>query len=120
MVVEDDADLTLVEEFALRAAGYHVVTARDGRAALETLAHERPAVILLDMRMPGVNGWQFMRAFRAAYGREIRVIVVTAAEDAQQRAAEVDADDWLAKPFDVDELLDVVARHAGHAATHPA
>jgi DNA-binding response OmpR family regulator len=114
MLVEDDVDLSRVEEFALSTAGYRVVIARDGRAALEQLARERPAVILLDMRMPGFNGWQFMAAFRAAYGRQIPIIVVTAAEDAQRRAAEVDAEDCLAKPFEVDELLDVVAKHVRH------
>jgi len=119
MLVEDDSDLSRVEEFALGAAGYRVVVARDGRAALEQLARERPAVILLDMRMPGFNGWQFIAAFRAAYGREIPIVVVTAAENAQHRAAEVDAEDWLAKPFEVDELLDVVAKHVGRGTAPP-
>ena len=113
MVVEDDVDLRDVEDIALTANGYRVVTARDGQAAMAQLVRERPALILLDMRMPGTNGRQFMASFRAAYGHDIPVVVVTAAEDAQSRAEEVGADDWLAKPFEVEELLDKVARHVG-------
>ncbi len=115
MVVEDDGDLRDVEDIALTANGYRVVTARDGQAAMAQLVRERPALILLDMRMPGINGRQFMTSFRAAYGHDISVVVVTAAEDAQSRAAEVGAEDWLAKPFEIDELLDKVARHIGRS-----
>ena len=119
MVVEDDVDLSRVEEFALDAAGYRVLTARDGGAALEQLARERPAVILLDLRMPGINGREFISMFRTAYDHDIPIVVVTAAEDAQSSAAEIGAEDWLAKPFEVEELLHMVAKHVGRAPGTP-
>ncbi len=113
LLVEDDLDLSGVEALALGAEGYHVHVARNGHAALEQIAHERPSVILLDMRMPGMNGWQFMSTFRATYGHDIPIVVVTAADDAERRAMDVGAEDWLAKPFELDDLLDKVARHTG-------
>ena len=117
LLVEDDMDLRNVEAFALGAAGYRVITARDGRAALEHLARERPKLILLDLHMRDVNGRQFMASFRAAYGTAIPVVLVTAAEDAQRQAADVAADDWLAKPFELGQLLDVVERHVGRKSS---
>jgi DNA-binding response OmpR family regulator len=117
LLVEDDMDLQNVEAFALGAAGYRVITARDGRAALERLAHERPMLILLDLHMRDVNGRQFMASFRAAYGTAIPVVVVTAAEDAQRQAADVAADGWLAKPFELCQLLAVVESHLRRKAT---
>ena len=117
LVVEDDVDLGRVEEMVLSGSGYRVVLAREGATALEQLARERPVLILLDMRMPGMNGWQFMSSLRARYGHAIPVVVVTAAEDAPGRAAEVEADGCLAKPFEIDDLLRVVERYAGHGGT---
>jgi DNA-binding response OmpR family regulator len=111
LLIEDDLDLSTVEALALGAEGYQVHVARNGHAALEQIAHERPSVILLDMRMPGMNGWQFMSTFRAAYGHDIPVVVVTAADDAERRATDVGAEDWLAKPFELDDLLAKVAVH---------
>ena len=111
MLVEDDADLRVVEQMALFAAGYRVITAAEGAAALRQLAAERPALILLDMRMPGMNGWQFVKALRIEHGHDIPIVVVTAAEDARARAEEVGADDHLAKPFEVDDLLRMVEKH---------
>jgi len=113
LVVEDDPDLLAIVEMILADAGYRVRTARDGRAALERVAEEMPALVLLDMRMPGMNGWEFAREFRARHGRAAPIVVVTAAENARARAEEIGADGWLAKPFELDEVLHAAERHAG-------
>jgi CheY-like chemotaxis protein len=113
LVVEDDPELRSLIELLLLDAGYRVVTARDGLEALERLAEHLPGVILLDMRMPRMDGWVFAREFRTRYGRSAPIVVVTAAEDARQRAAEIQADAFLGKPFELDELLRMVARHGG-------
>jgi CheY-like chemotaxis protein len=112
-VVEDDPDLLALEAEILRSAGYSVVTARDGLEALEQAATGPPALVLLDMRMPRMDGWQFARSFRERHGLDCPIVVVTAAEDARRRAAEVGASGFLEKPFDLDDVLREVERHVG-------
>lgn len=113
LVVEDDPDLLALVEMILCDAGYAVRTASDGRMALDRIAERMPALILLDMRMPGMNGWEFAREFRARHGRGAPIVVVTAAENARARAEEIAADGWLAKPFDLEDVLTAAARWAG-------
>ena len=119
LVVEDDPDLLALMEMILSEAGRRVRTARDGVAALERVDEELPALIFLDMRMPGMNGWDFAREFRARYGRPCPIVVVTAAEDARLRAEEIGADAWLAKPFDIDDVLAIADRYLGPAGAEP-
>jgi DNA-binding response OmpR family regulator len=109
LVVEDDPDLSGLLQLVLADAGYSVRVAGNGAAALALVAEEMPRLILLDMRMPVMNGWEFAREFRARHGRAARLVVVTAAENARLRAQEIDADGWVEKPFDLDVVLDVVA-----------
>ncbi|MFL5320889.1 MAG: response regulator [Myxococcaceae bacterium] len=110
LVVEDDPDLADLELMVLRAAGYQARSASNGAEALDAVAQQTPSLILLDMLMPVMDGWRFARAFRAGYGRDTPIVVITAAEHAEQRAAEVGAQAVLAKPFELDELLRAVAR----------
>jgi CheY-like chemotaxis protein len=114
LVVDDDEDLREVTVDLLRARGYDADGAEDGAAALERIrAAGVPAVILLDMRMPVMNGWQFARVFREHHDRSAPIVVVTAASDAHRSAKEVEADGWLSKPFDPDELLAAVEERIG-------
>jgi CheY-like chemotaxis protein len=119
LVVEDDRDLLALMEMILCDAGHRVRTATDGRAALARVAEEMPALILLDMRMPVMNGWDFAREFRARHGRAAPIVVVTAAENARRRADEIGADGWLAKPFDLDDVLTLAARYGGCPPAEP-
>jgi CheY-like chemotaxis protein len=111
-VVDDDEAILDVVQMVLSEAGYEVLTAADGAEALAAADRRPPRVILLDMRMPVMDGWQFARAYRQAPGPHAPIVVVTAAVDAARRAAEVDAEDVLPKPFRVEELLAVVDRYA--------
>ena len=113
LVVEDDVDLLGMVEMLLDGAGYRVMTAREGQEALDQIGQRMPDEILLDMKMPGMDGWEFAREFRARYDRRAPIIVLTAAEDARRRAEEIGAEDYLAKPFEIDALLAVVERHIG-------
>ncbi len=112
LVVDDDVELASMVELLLEEIGYRAVSARDGKEALEKVAEEMPAAILLDMRMPGMNGWEFARQFGARYDHRAPIIVLTAGEDARKDAQEIDADDYLGKPFEFDDLVNVLARHA--------
>ena len=110
LVVEDDPDMSEVIVWALRQARYETIAAANGRQALESVAAGMPGLILLDMMMPVMDGWQFASEFRARYVQRAPIIVVTAAEQAERRAQEIGAEDWLAKPFDLHDLLQAVAR----------
>jgi two-component system, chemotaxis family, chemotaxis protein CheY len=118
MVVDDDATIRQFIQMALGDQGYEVLTAEDGQAALELLRHNRPALILLDMRMPIMDGWAFSRAYREAGLPHAPIVVLTAARDAAQYAREIDADAYLAKPFDLRELMMLVHRFAESADGH--
>lgn len=96
---------------ALTDEGYEVVLASNGSEALDAAQVAPFDIILLDMRMPGMDGWSFAEEYRNRPGPRVPVIVVTAARDAAARAAEIDADDYLAKPFSLDELFSLIERH---------
>lgn len=111
LVVEDDPALGRVIELVLKDAGYSVIAATDGREALDRVAEGLPGVVLLDMKMPVMDGWEFATELRSKYGRTVPLIMVTAAWNSEQRAQEIGADDYLDKPFDIDDLVRVVERH---------
>ncbi len=119
LVVEDDPDLLALMEMILSDAGYRVRTAIEGRAALACVAEEMPCLVLLDMRMPGMNGWEFAREFRTRHGRAAPIVVVTAAENARRRAEEIGAEGWLSKPFDLDDVVALAARYGSAPPADP-
>ncbi len=120
LVVDDDPDLVEVILLVLSGAGYAARSAANGRQALEAVKARMPALILLDMLMPVMDGWQFARELRARYGRAVPVVVVTAAEHARARGEEIGADEVLPKPFDVDDLLRLVAHHGLEQGASPS
>ena len=108
LVVDDSQEILSLVETVLVRHGYRVTTAEDGKRALERIAEEPPRLILLDMRMPVMNGWEFVRVFRDLYGRSIPITVMTAAEDSELWADEVGADSYIGKPFNLKDLCRVV------------
>ncbi|HVH40751.1 MAG TPA: response regulator [Labilithrix sp.] len=110
LIVEDDASLRELLAMMLEGEGLSVETAANGKEALEVLARRPPGVILLDMRMPIMDGWQFCREMDRRGGRRPAVVVVTAATDPATRAREVRADAWLSKPFDRETLVALIHR----------
>ena len=107
MVVDDDPSILEIVTEVLHSEGYPVHAAAHGGEALDAVERVRPNVILLDMRMPVVDGWQFVRLLRER-GWEVPVVVMTAAQDAPRWAREVGAAAVLPKPFDITTLLSVV------------
>jgi DNA-binding response OmpR family regulator len=107
LVAEDDDALreTLAEIFKLE--GYVVEEASDGWQALVAAIRTPPSLVLLDMRMPILNGWEFARELEAR-GLDVPIVVMTAAEAASEVAEEIDAEDWVGKPFNLEELLSAV------------
>jgi len=111
LVVDDDHDIAELVRLALTDEGYEVVVASNGSAALLAMETTPFDLILLDMRMPVMDGWEFARAFQARPEPRAPIVVVTAARDAGERAAEIDADGYISKPFSLEELLDAVKHH---------
>jgi CheY-like chemotaxis protein len=109
LVVDDDLGIRSALAAFLEDAGYLVEEAANGREALTWLERQHPTLVLLDMRMPVMDGWEFARALRA---RRIAVplVVMTAARDAQAWAEEIAAEAYVSKPFDYDVLLSTVER----------
>ena len=108
LIVDDDRDLLDLLAFVLSSEGYDVETASDGREALGSVEKAMPNLILLDMKMPVMNGWEFAEEFHERYDESAPIVVVTAAENAAKRADEIHASGWVSKPFDVVTLISVV------------
>ena len=87
--------------------------------AKAAVAARMPSLILLDMCMPVMNGWEFAKQFHATYGEAAPIVVITAAEQALQSAREVGAGGALPKPFDVDMLLKTAERFRYGAQPNP-
>jgi two-component system, chemotaxis family, chemotaxis protein CheY len=111
LVVDDNDDIREVLGLALEQEGYVVMQAENGRAALEVVARGMPALILLDMKMPVMNGWEFAAELRRTYAGSAPIVVISAAEDARRRAMEIGAQGWVAKPFELGDLLEIVRRN---------
>ncbi|HVA22963.1 MAG TPA: response regulator [Chloroflexota bacterium] len=110
LVVDDDRAIVGTVQAVLVDEGYDVTTAADGREALAELQREMPSLVLLDMRMPVMDGWRFAQEVKQQ-GLRVPIVVMTAAQDARRWASEIGANGYVSKPFDIDQLLDVVATH---------
>lgn len=113
LVVDDDPAILATVAEILEMEGYAVATASNGAEALDAVEEETPSLIVLDMRMPVLDGWAFARELRAR-GMSIPILVMTAAQSASSWAEEVQADGHIAKPFDLHDLLTAVARLQAH------
>ncbi len=117
VVADDDPDIRRLVADILRDEGYRVLTAADGQEALALIRRRAPALVLLDLQMPLLNGWEVLDHLRAE-GIHVPVVFMTAAYRARSEARRHDVAGFLAKPFDVDDLLAVVARHAVPHGAH--
>ena len=110
LVVDDDPEILAMLRDFLEGEGLAVRTAVNGAEALDMLDTVSPSLVLLDMRMPVLDGWGF--AAQLGDRREsYPIVVMTAAESARRWAEEIGANGYIAKPFDVNELLQVIERH---------
>ena len=115
MVVDDSLTVRKITGRLLEREGYRVITAKDGVDALEQLIDLKPDVVLTDIEMPRMDGFDLVRNIRAdARLHDLPVLVITSrlAEKHRRYAAEVGADHYLGKPYQEEELLALVARYA--------
>jgi two-component system chemotaxis response regulator CheY len=109
LIIDDDPAIRATVAEILTSEGYSVATAINGADGLQSLDRIDPALVLLDMRMPILDGWGFARALQSR-GIQIPILVMTAAQDARRWAREINAEGYVAKPFDLIDLLDTVGR----------
>jgi CheY-like chemotaxis protein len=110
--VDDDESIRGLIAELLELEGYSVVQAANGAEALQRIDEHRPSLMLLDMRMPVLNGWDVAQSLKER-GIRVPTVVVTAANSAKVWAREIAADGYLAKPYQDTELLRLVERFAG-------
>lgn len=113
LVVDDSASLRSVVRLVLERAGHRVAEATDGRDALRKLVDCRPALVLCDLNMPGLNGLGLLRQIKAhPEHRRLPVLILTTSTDKQQKAeaAVSGAQAWITKPVQPEVLLAAVAR----------
>ena len=105
LVVDDDSQMRRAVTNALTARGYAVVTATSGEAALSVMAEEQLDLVLLDLGLPGIEGHEVIKRLRS--WSELPVIVISVRETQEEKVAALDAgaDDYVAKPFGMKELL---------------
>jgi DNA-binding response OmpR family regulator len=120
LIIDDEAPIRLLCRVNLEAEGMEVVEAPDGLSGLEVVEHERPDAILLDVMMPGLDGWSVAeRLLEREDTREIPIVFLTARADLRDRARGMDLGglDYITKPFNpvdlaslVEEVVSAVAR----------
>lgn len=109
LVVDDDESVREVIAAVLQDEGFPVATATNGREALDRIAERRPAVVLLDLQMPIMSGWEVLSELRAAEC-PVPIVFMSAGYRVKTEAERHHADAYIAKPFDLNELLRIVGR----------
>jgi CheY-like chemotaxis protein len=116
LIADDIAENRRYLEQLLQSVGFKTRTAADGAAAVEIFAAWQPQLVLVDLRMPVLNGHEAIRRMRALpHGKQAAIIAVTASAFEENRRSVVDAggDDFLCKPFREEELFEKIGRHTG-------
>jgi two-component system OmpR family response regulator len=117
LLVEDDRDVRAALQAVLLDEGFQVLAAPNGYDALASIEHHRLDVIILDWMMPVVDGSRFVQALRAEYRITTPVLVITAGRVSRDEAIAAGADDYLQKPFDINDLLARIHSLAGKGGT---
>jgi DNA-binding response OmpR family regulator len=111
LVVDDEPQVVWVLQFSLEAEGYTTYAASNGIEALNEISQHRPSMMVLDIMMPGMDGWSVLEEMlKLPDDQRPRVVIVSALSSLRDRAkaAELGADAYVPKPFNVDELLEVL------------
>jgi DNA-binding response OmpR family regulator len=111
LVVDDEPSILETTRFILECEGYHVLTARDGEEALATIRRERPPIVLLDVMIPKLNGFEVCRRIRQDPELDQTFVLILTARGQkadEAMAMEAGADTYMRKPFDDEEILDCI------------
>jgi len=119
LVVDDSLTVRKITTRLLEREGYRALTAKDGLDALQVLADNNPDVILLDIEMPRMDGFEFTKTLKADNRQsDIPIIMITSrtAEKHRSHAMELGVNEYLGKPYQDDQLLALIAKYAGKPA----
>jgi DNA-binding response OmpR family regulator len=118
LVVEDNAEVAKLLELILRRSGYEVDVAGDGPEALDRFAGSPPDLVLLDIMLPGMDGYEVCSRIRRDFSTDVPVVMLSSLDSPvdMERSREAGATDHIAKPFDKDRLLSVIAAHTERRA----
>jgi two-component system, OmpR family, response regulator VicR len=115
LVVDDNPDNANIIRDYLEAQGYPITVAYNGDDALKAFSEVKPSVVLLDVMMPGRDGWQVCREMKQhpTLGKNVRIVMVTALDDwvNKRQALQTGADDFVEKPFELSKLAATVERN---------
>jgi DNA-binding response OmpR family regulator len=115
LLIDDDLNILFALAILLEEEGYQIWTAENGVQGFEMIkAQGMPDLILLDRRMPTMNGVQFLEEFRAAYGLGVPIIMMTAAGDIETCVSNLPIQGWLSKPFLLASLLLLIRSNLGN------
>jgi CheY-like chemotaxis protein len=113
LIVEDDISTLSVYEMALSDLGFVPVTASGGDEAIEKVREFKPSLILVDYRMPGMNGLEFVRRAREICGNHIPIVMASAGRNFETEALSAGVSVCVEKPFDVGEFIEVIKSFTG-------
>ncbi|MCS6844934.1 MAG: response regulator transcription factor [Caldilineales bacterium] len=122
LVVDDKKELRTMVKAYLEAEGFRVVTAADGKEALFVARHEKPDLIVLDLMMPNMGGYEFIRAHKREADTPIIILTAKLEESDKVLGLELGADDYVTKPFSLRELtarVRAVLRRTGRGPVEP-
>jgi DNA-binding response OmpR family regulator len=111
LIVDDDANVLELVRVNCAAKGYAVLTATDGIEAIHAVEKFMPQLVILDVMMPEMDGWEVCKMLRDEYKDSIKILMLTAKDTARDKMIGKDilkADEYMTKPFDVDALLSAV------------
>jgi len=120
LIVDDDPGIRDVLSLALDDEGYDSLSVAHGIAALAAMPTYRPHMILLDLRMPLMNGQEFVAAYHQQPGPHVPILVMTASRDALRDAANLPVAACLAKPFKLDIVMPLIERYTANNRDTPA
>jgi two-component system KDP operon response regulator KdpE len=118
LIIEDDSKLVGALKVYFTQAGYQVIAAENGREGLQKLYDERPSIVILDIAIPKLDGWEVCRRIRELSDVPIVMLTARTQEDERVKGLKLGADDYVVKPFSLKELgarLEAVLRRAGEA-----
>ena len=115
LVVDDDRRVRDLIRLTLEEGGFDVTTAADGAEAIAFAGSVRPGVLVLDLTLPRADGFAVAAAVRRIHGDGVPIVVITADGAPAEKASRIGARGWLRKPFDLDELVELVDQ-AAHGA----